>query len=245
MNVQNKRVVLVTGASRGIGRALAVRFAGGGDTVVVNYLRREGEAMAALKEIRSLAPASIAVQADVSTDADVERMFSQIRERFGRLDVLINNAGTKKGGPLVKMTAAQIDAVMAVNVKGPFLCSKAAARLMIPKKTGHIVNIGSMLGSRGAAGEADYAASKAALVGLSKSVARELGRSNICVNSILPGLILTDMGGSNRPEFIERVRQENCLGRLSDMREIADFVYELSQKKNISGQLFNLDSRIL
>lgn len=240
-----KRIVLVTGSSRGIGRALALRFARSGDRVAVHYCSRKNEALRTFEETKILGSDGALFRADIRSSAEVQNLFQAIKEKFGRIDVLVNNAGVKQGGLLVKMTSDQFDAVCAVNLKGAFLCTKAAGKLMMSQESGHIINISSYLGVRGGAGEADYAASKAGLIALGKSAAKELGRSNVCVNTILPGLIMTEMGGSNPPDFIERVRQENCLGRLSDLEEVADFVYELSLKRNISGQVFNLDSRVL
>lgn len=240
-----KRVILITGSSRGIGRALALRFARSGERVAVHYYSREKEALRTFEEIKKLGSDGALFRADIGSAIEVQKLFQDMQVRFGRIDVLVNNAGVKKGGALVKMPSDQFSAVCAVNLKGAFLCTKAAGKLMMTQKSGHIINISSYLGVRGGAGEADYAASKAGMIALGKSAAKELGRSNVCVNTILPGLVMTDMGGANPPDFIERVRQENCLGRLSDLEEVADFVYELSLKRNISGQVFNLDSRVL
>jgi 3-oxoacyl-[acyl-carrier protein] reductase len=240
-----KRIVLITGSSRGIGRAFALRFARAGDTVVINYRVRDQEAAKTCRDVKKLGSDGAVICADVRSWSAVQDLFGEIRKRFGGLDVLVNNAGVAGGGPLLKMPPDAFDDVLAVNLKGAFLCARAAGRIMMSRKGGHIINISSYLGVHGAAGGSDYAASKAGLIALGKSAAKELGPFNVCVNTVLPGFILTEMGASNPPEFIERVKQQNCLGRLSDIGEAADFVYELSLKRNISGQVFNLDSRIL
>ncbi len=240
-----KRIVLITGSSRGIGRAIALRFACAGDTVIVHYRLRGGEGARTFEETRKLGSDGALLCADVRFAADVEGLFRNIKEKFGRIDVLVNNAGVGGGGYLPKVSPELFDDVLAVNLRGAFLCTKAAGKIMMSLKSGHIINLSSYLGVRGAGGASAYAASKAGLIALGKSAAKELGRSNVCVNTVLPGLILTEMGKLNSPEYIERVKQENCLGRLSDVGEVADFIYELSLKRNISGQVFNLDSRVL
>jgi 3-oxoacyl-[acyl-carrier protein] reductase len=242
---REKRVVLVTGASRGLGRALALRFGNAHTRVVVNYLSREADAAAVVREIAQKGGEGIPFRADVRIPADVEAMVRDTIDRWGAIDVLINNAGVAKDSLLLRMPEQDWDEVIESNLSGAFHMIRSAAKIMKKKRKGHIISIASLVGVRGREGQANYSASKAGLIGLTKACALELGRFNIQANAVLPGWLHTDMGSAVSHAVYERVQKENALGRSSDLTEVADFVYHLSSMNNVSGQIFNLDSRML
>ena len=242
---QGKRVVVVTGASRGLGRQIAIRFGRAGERVVVNYLRNEAGALETVDEIAHAGGEALSVRADVRVSMEVEAMVAGTVRRWGSVDVLVNNAGSTKDSLLLRMADESWNEVIAANLTGPFHCIRAAAGAMMNQRRGQIVSIGSIVGIQGREGQANYAASKAGLMGLTRACAREFGPYNIRVNAVLPGYLLTDMGRKASNAVLERVRRENALGRPSDPEEVAEFVYRLSLMENVSGQTFNLDSRII
>lgn len=187
------KVALVTGASRGIGAAVALRLAAEGASVAVNYAGNARAADGVVARIREGGGVADAFQADVSDPASCERLVSEVVERFGRLDVLVNNAGITRDGLLVRMSDEDWNAVIATNLTGAFALTRAAARHMMKARSGAIVNVSSVVGLVGNAGQANYAAAKAGLVGLTKSVARELASRNVRANAVAPGFIETDM----------------------------------------------------
>ena len=172
-------------------------------------------------------------------------MFRAIEKWRGRLDAMVHNAGNVEPALLVRMQAEKFDEVIRTHLKGGFLCTRAAARIMIKKKKGSIIYIGSMLGPRGVAGECNYAAAKAGLIGLAKSAARELGKFKICVNVVFPGYMLTKMGREAGEKVVRTVGQENVLSGWTDPDDSARMIVALSGAPWISGQVFNLDGRIL
>ena len=245
LSTHKKRVVIVTGASRGLGREIAIRFGRAGERVIVNYITSRSDAEAVADEIGHNGGEAVPFQADVKVAAEVEAMIKSTEKRFGALDVLVNNAGITKDGLLIRMAEQDWDAVMDTNLKGPFLCIRAATEIMSKQQNGHVINVSSISGMQGREGQANYSASKAALIGLTRACAREFGRFNIRVNAVLPGYIATDMGEKVSDGIYQRVLKENALNRVSDPKEVADFIYHLSLMNNVSGQVFNLDSRIV
>jgi len=245
LSTHKKRVVIVTGASRGLGREIAIRFGKAGERVIVNYITSRSDAEAVADEIGHNGGEAVPFQADVKVAAEVEAMIKSTEKRFGALDVLVNNAGITKDGLLIRMAEQDWDAVMDTNLKGPFLCIRAATEIMSKQQNGHVINVSSISGMQGREGQANYSASKAALIGLTRACAREFGRFNIRVNAVLPGYIATDMGEKVSDGIYQRVLKENALNRVSDPGEVADFIYHLSLMMNVSGQVFNLDSRIV
>lgn len=230
---------LVTGGSRGLGREIALTLGRMGYRVAVNYLKEKSQALNVLKGI---AGDAVALRADVGDLADVKEMAGEIGKRWGRLDVLINNAGITRDSLLLRLSEGDWDAVIRTNLKGCFNTIKVFAPMMIDSGGGHIVNISSLSGLRGKEGQAAYSASKAALLGLTCSLAGELGGYNIKVNAVLPGYMPTEMGMS-AVKAAEKARSESLLNRLSNTKDVSEFVAWLIQTENITGQAFILDSR--
>lgn len=245
MGFMDVRVVIVTGASRGLGRVIALQFGSRGDRVVVNYLKSETEAGAAAEAIRHSGGEAFTVRADVRESGDVDRLISATMERWGRVDVLVNNAGLSEDGLCIRLPEDAWKDVLTTNLKGPFLCIRAAAKVMMKQRSGHIINISSIVGVQGRPGQANYAASKAGLIGLTKAASRELGLYDIKVNAVLPGYLSTDMGEGVSDDYRQRILDENTLGRAADPTEVAGFIAYLTSMDNVSGQVFNLDSRVI
>lgn len=240
---QSQRVVVVTGGSRGIGRAVCVALAGVGTHVYFNYSRslsaaRETEALVEKKGGRVTA-----VAADVSAEEEVRNFFSTVAKESGRLDVLVNNAGITRDGLVPRMTEQDWDDVLDVNLKGAFFCIKAASRPMLKQRTGRIINISSVVGLSGNPGQANYAASKAGLIGLTKSVAAEYGSRNITVNAVAAGLINTDMTAALSAAEKMTIAQRIPLGRLGEPDDVAAVVAFLASAEAayITGQVIHVN----
>ncbi|MEN9231802.1 MAG: 3-oxoacyl-[acyl-carrier-protein] reductase [Thermostichus sp. DG02_5_bins_236] len=235
------QVVVVTGASRGIGRAIALQLAAIGAKVVINYARSGAEAESLLEEMAALGSPGIALSADVSQAESVEGLFAQVMERWGRVDVLVNNAGITRDTLLLRMKPEDWQAVLDLNLTGVFLCLKAAAKIMVKQRQGRIINITSVVGLVGNAGQANYSAAKAGVVGLTKSAARELASRNITVNAVAPGFIATQM--TEKLDATPIVAQIP-LGRMGSAAEVAGLVRFLAADPAaayITGQVFNID----
>lgn len=181
---------------------------------------------------------------DVTSAVEVKSIASELRSRWGRIDVLINNAGIARDALVAQMTEESWDAVMKVNLSGAFLCSREAAAAMIRQRSGHIVNISSFAAKRGHAGQANYVATKAGLIGMTQSLAQELGSRDICVNAVMPGILPGAMIAALRDAQRAALIEANALKRINDPEEVARFVQFLTTLKNVSGQVFQLDSRI-
>ncbi|MFQ3584670.1 MAG: 3-oxoacyl-[acyl-carrier-protein] reductase [Cyanobacteriota bacterium] len=235
------QVVIVTGASRGIGRAIALHLAALGAKVAINYARSGAEAESLLEEMAALGSPGIALSADVSQAESVEGLFAQVMERWGRVDVLVNNAGITRDTLLLRMKPEDWQAVLDLNLTGVFLCLKAAAKIMVKQRQGRIINITSVVGLVGNAGQANYSAAKAGVVGLTKSAARELASRNITVNAVAPGFIATQM--TEKLDAAPIVAQIP-LGRMGSPAEVAGLVRFLAADPAaayITGQVFNID----
>ena len=241
----HKRVVVVTGASRGLGKAIALRFGKAKERIVVNFLDNKQAAIHVADMICNSGGEAMLFWADVSSSADVDAMIEAAATRWGKVDVLVNNAGITKDELILRMTGEDWDSVLDVNLKGSFHCIRAASNIMSKHRQGHIINIASIAGIKGREGQAHYSASKAGLIGLTKTCAKELGCFNIKVNVILPGYLSTDMGDNISDSVREMIIRENALGRVGDHQEVGEFIYQLSLMNNVSGQVFNLDSRIV
>ncbi len=236
-------VALVTGASRGIGRAVALRLASDGHAVVVNYAASVDAANDVVETIVAGGGTAHAVQADVGDADAVASMFGEVEERLGRVGILVNNAGITRDDLLLRMGIDAWDDVIETNLRSVFLCSKAAMRGMLRLKWGRIISVSSISGISGNPGQANYAASKAAIIGFSKSVAREVGSRNITVNVVAPGFIETDMTDQLGSEIAEEVTQRVALGRLGRPEEIAAAVGYLASDDAayVTGQTLVID----
>jgi 3-oxoacyl-[acyl-carrier protein] reductase len=239
------RTIIVTGASRGLGRAVALRFGAAGDRVAVIYRDREPEARKVGDAISSRGGTAIALRADVRDPSAVSSMVADVLDRWETIDVLVNNAGITRDGLMLRMQEQDWDDVLATDLKGPFLCIREAAQVMSHRRSGHIINIASITGVQGREGQSNYSAAKAGLVGLTKTAARELGPFDIKVNAVLPGFLDTSLGRTVSTAIKERILREHVLGRTTDAEEAAEFIYQLSLMRNVSGQVFNLDNRVL
>jgi 3-oxoacyl-[acyl-carrier protein] reductase len=236
------RVAIVTGASRGIGRSIALALAAGGAKIVAADISLEG-CQALVDELAKDGTEALAVQCNVAVAADAERLVESAMEKFGKVDILVNNAGITRDGLLVRMKDEEWDAVISVNLKGAFVCTRAVSKVMTKQRYGRIVNIASIVGQMGNAGQANYCASKAGLIGLTKSNARELAKRNITVNAVAPGFIATDMTEA----LPEKVRQELAaqipMERLGSADDIANAVMFLAsdQSAYITGQVVGVN----
>lgn len=237
------KIVLVTGASKGIGRAIAEAAGKEGATVIVNYLRSEEDAKAVVEAIRQRGGRAEPFKADVSVEAEVGALFKFIKERYGRLDVLVNNAGIV-GNSLLMMTGAEeFDRIMAVNCRGSFLCLRAAAKMMARQKEGRIINLASVVGVHGNRGQVAYSGSKAFIIGMTKSAAKELGPMGIRVNAMAPGFIDTDMTRDLKPEVKAQLLGNVALGRPGTPEDVAGLAVFLMSKGSdyINGQVLGVD----
>jgi 3-oxoacyl-[acyl-carrier protein] reductase len=215
------KAALVTGGSRGIGRASALELARRGADVAINYVRNAAAASSVVAEIQSLGSKTLAVQADVGEMSEARELVKTVSETLGRLDILVNNAGITRDTLLLRMREAEWDEVLRVNLKGAFNTSKAAVRGMMRQRSGRIINVGSVSGLMGQVGQANYAASKAGLIGLTKSLARELGGRGITVNLVAPGFIPTDINATMDEGLRERLRELTPLGRFGTPEDVA------------------------
>ncbi len=236
------RVALVTGGSRGIGAGIAALLAEDGAAVVVSG-RDAGRLERLAKELEASGGAVAAVPGDVARREDCERMVEETRKRFGRLDVLVNNAGITRDGLLVRMKDEDWDQVMEVNLRGAFLMTRAAARQMMRQRSGRIINIASTAGVMGNAGQANYSAAKAGLIGFTKATARELAHWSILVNAVAPGLIETDMSAAMPETARQALISQVPLGRMGTVREVAEVVRFLAGAgaTYITGQVFHVN----
>ncbi|OIP63793.1 MAG: beta-ketoacyl-ACP reductase [Nitrospirae bacterium CG_4_9_14_3_um_filter_53_35] len=242
---ENHQVVLITGASRGLGRHLALGFARPGYRVAVHYGSRSGEAEEAAAAIRKHGGEALTLSADFAEPAQVEEMVRRILEIWGGIHILINNAAMIRDAPAVSMSEKDWDAVMDVDLSGPFHAMRAVSGPMREQGGGEIINMVSISGVRGSRGQANYAAAKAALIGLTKSAAREWGKYHIRVNAVCPGFMETDMTRSVPEEVRSLALGQSCLSGFCDPGDLVRFVRALVRMRTVTGQVFHLDSRII
>ena len=237
------KVALVTGASRGIGRAVALKLASEGAKVAINYAGSQGKAEEVKAEIEKMGGEAILVQANVADKDAVEQMVGAAVEAFGTIDILVNNAGITRDGLLARMKDEDFEAVVDTNLKGVFYCTKAVAKLMMKKRSGRIVNMASVVGITGNAGQTNYAASKAGVIGFSKSAAKELASRGITVNMVAPGFIATDMTDAMNEKAKEAVLGTIPLKREGSPSDVANAVLFLvsDNAAYITGQIVNVD----
>ena len=239
--IHMKKTALITGATRGIGNEIAKTFAIDGYNVVINYLNSEETAENLCRQLYEKGYNAMKVKADVSNREEVEMMMKTVQNKFGDIDVLVNNAGIAQQKLFTEISNLDWDRIFDVNVKGVFNCSQMVLPKMIQNKRGKIINISSMWGLTGASCEVHYSASKAAVIGLTKALAKEVGPSNIQVNCVAPGVINTDMNSDLNERDIEAIKEQTPLGMIGSVKDIAETVLFLaSDKANfITGQIIS------
>ena len=242
MLLKNKNAI-ITGGSLGIGTSIALTFAELGANVAINYRRHADEANKVVDRVKEMGPKAIAIQADTSSFDEAQAMVDKVIEEFGHIDILVNNAGISRDGVIWKMTEDQWDEVITTNLKGYFNYIRAVASHFRERKSGRIINITSINALRGKFGQSNYAASKAGVHGLTKSVARELGRSGVTVNAIAPGMILTEMTRELEDKWLDAARDETVLGKLGETHDVAHLASFLASDiaGHITGQIISVD----
>jgi 3-oxoacyl-[acyl-carrier protein] reductase len=237
------KTALVTGASRGIGRAIAIALAEAGADVAVNYAGSEAAAAETAKAIEALGRKALVIQANVGKSAEFEAMVAQVLETFGKLDILVNNAGITRDNLIMRMKEEEFDEVIETNLKGVFNGIKAVTRSMMKQRHGRIINISSVVGSLGNPGQANYVASKAGVIGLTKSAAKELASRGITVNAVAPGFIATDMTDQLPADMKEKLEKDIPLGRVGRPEEVASAVLYLASDASsyMTGQTIHVD----
>lgn len=242
MNFSEKTAV-VTGGSRGLGRAICLELARGGANVVLCYAGNEAAANETVAACEALGAKAAAVRCDVSKEDEVKALTDAALKTFGRIDILVNNAGITKDGLLMMMKPEDFDAVIAANLRGTFLCMKAVARQMVKQRYGRIVNLSSVVGLRGNAGQVNYAASKAGVIGMTKSLAKELAGRNITVNAVAPGFIDTDMTAVLPEAAREALLKTIPMARLGQPEDVARAVafFAADETAYVTGQVLCVD----
>ena len=237
------KVALVTGASRGIGQAVAVELAKAGADVIVNYIGNEAVAQETVEKVEALGRKALKIKADVGNADEVQAMVDEAHAAFGHIDVLVNNAGITRDGLLIRMKDSDWDDVLNINLKGVYLVSKAVAKLMVKQRSGRIINMTSVSGVTGNVGQANYAAAKAGVIGLTKTCAKELAARGITVNAVAPGFIETAMTDVLPEKIKEGIAATVPLGRMGQPEEIAGVVTFLASDfaSYITGQVLNVD----
>ena len=237
------KTALVTGAGKGIGRAIALRLANEGANVVINYSGSEDAAADCAAECEKAGVRTLRVKADVSDAAQVEEMFARAVEEFGTVDILVNNAGITRDKIILRMKEEDFDSVLDINLKGSYNCMKAASKIMLKQRSGRIISISSIVGLRGNAGQVNYSASKAGIIGMTKSLARELASKGINVNAVAPGFIETDMTKALPESGKEKLLAVIPAGRMGKSEDIAGAVLFLAgpDSSYVTGQVLTVD----
>ena len=241
------RVAIVTGSGRGIGREIALKLAEVGASIVINDIGEASSVENVVEEIKAMNRESLAVMADVSSSSDVERLVAETMAAYGKVDILVNNAGITRDQLLLRMLDEDWDKVISVNLKSVFLCTRAVLKHMVKQRRGRIISIASIVGIVGNAGQANYASSKAGVIALTKSLARELGKRNVCVNAIAPGFILTEMTeklpDKVREEYIANIPLKRA-GAPKDIAEVVSFLISPAASY-ITGTVINVSGGLL
>jgi len=242
LNLEGKNVI-VTGGSLGIGTSIALTLAKAGANVAINYRKHADEANAVVAEMEKMGRKGLAIRADVSSFEDAQKMVDKVIEEFGGVDILVCNAGINRDATVWKMTEDQWDQVININLKGYFNYIHAVAPHFREKKTGRVINITSINGMRGKFGQSNYSASKAGIIGLTKAVARELGRSQVTVNAVAPGMIMTDMAKKLEEKWINMAKAETVMDKLGEPDDVANLVVFLASdlSGHITGQVISVD----
>jgi 3-oxoacyl-[acyl-carrier protein] reductase len=241
--IQSGRVAIVTGGTRGIGRAIVSRLAEEGVNLAISYRSNDDAAEETAEKVRSGSVECELFKGDVASPASVEALFRGVSEAFGQVDILVNNAGITRDNLMMRMKEEEFDEVLRTNLKGTYLCTRAALRPMVRARWGRIVNVSSVVGLVGNAGQANYAASKAGIIGFTKSVAREVAQRGITVNAVAPGYVETKLTGSLPENVKEQVRSQIPAGRFGEPEEIAEVVTFLAAEEAgyVTGQTIAVD----
>jgi 3-oxoacyl-[acyl-carrier protein] reductase len=241
--IDEGRVAVVTGGGRGIGRAVAVRLANEGANVAISYRSNDAAAEEVAEEVRAAGARCETFKGDVASPEDVDALFKGVGEAFGPVEILINNAGLTRDNLMMRMKENEFDEVLSTNLKGTYLCTRAALRPMIRARWGRIVNVSSVVGLVGNAGQANYAASKAGIIGFTKSVAREVAQRGITANVVAPGYVETELTSSLSGEVKDRIREQVPAGRFAEADEVAEVVAFLAGEGAgyITGQTLAVD----
>jgi len=242
MKMLEGKTALITGASRGIGRGIATKFASEGADVAFTYLSSDEKAKALEEELNSFGIKAKGYKSDAANYSEAESLITNVVEEFGKLDIVVNNAGITRDGLLMRMSEENWDDVINTNLKSVFNVVKAVQRQMLKQRHGSIINMGSVVGKEGNAGQSNYAASKAGIIGFSKSIAQELGSRNIRCNVIAPGFIATEMTAALDPEFVEKWIKDIPLGRAGSTEDVANMALFLASDLSsyVSGQILNV-----
>jgi 3-oxoacyl-[acyl-carrier protein] reductase len=237
------KIVLITGAGRGIGKATATLCAENGAQVIINYFKSEKDAIELGETLSRKGLKTTLIQGDISSEEDIKKIFLLIKNEFGRIDVIINNAGVALSNPIMFVTNEEFERSIAVNCKGIFLCTKYFVKMMMKQKSGKIINISSVFGIHGSPGQVIYSGSKAFVIGFTKAAAKELGRYGITVNAVAPGFIETDLIKNMSKEMTEKNLRNNSLGRIGTPEDVAKVVLFLSSDLSnyITGQVIRVD----
>ena len=241
--MEEKKVVFVTGASRGIGKEIALKYAENGYNVIINYASDKTDVESLKKEFEEKNVETIIEKADVTNSNQIEELVKKAIEKFGKIDVLVNNAGITKDNLLMRMSEEEFDKVIEVNLKGTYIVTKAVTKYMMKKRNGSIINLSSVVGVAGNAGQTNYSASKAGIIGFTKSVAKELASRNIRANAVAPGFIETDMTAVLPDAVKENIHNQIPLKRMGTAKEVANLIYFLGSEESsyITGQVINID----
>ena len=241
------KCAIVTGAAKGIGKAIALKLASLGANIVLNYRSSEKEAAEVANEIKELGVEVLTVKADISKLDEVEELVKAAKEKFGSVDIIVNNAGITKDGLILRMKEEDFDSVIDVNLKGVFNCMKAITPVMVRQKQGKIISISSVVGIAGNAGQVNYSASKAGIIGMTKSLAKELGSRGVNVNAVAPGFIETDMTNTLGDKVKEEAEKNIPLKRFGKAEDVAECVAFLASGASdyITGQVIQVDGGML
>lgn len=241
--MEDKKVALITGGTRGIGKAIAIKFAKQGYNLIINYISDKTDIKKLESEFKQYNSEVLFIKTDVSKFDDCEKMVKNAIDKFGHIDVLVNNAGITKDSLILRMSVEDFERVIDINLKGTFNVTKKVVPYMMKKKKGKIINLASVVGISGNAGQCNYAASKAGIIGFTKSIAKELASRNILANCVAPGFIDTDMTSILTDSVKESINAQIPLKRMGNSKEIANAVYFLGGEENtyITGQVINVD----